>query len=293
MNFSSKSNRRLLKLMLNRHLVTCSLATLLLAPAGLAAQTTPPASPAAAAPAKPHQKAKPKSKAEEKALQDLQKMTRDPAAQPAAVDTALTAFATQYPTSDYLSTVAVWGLQYFQTPPHVDYAKSLVYGEQAAKGEDPSLYALVTLGTIIPDQVKDTDLDYDQRVAEAKADDQKAIEIADSGATTLNGQPFAEAEKTLVRSKAYASLGKLAMVAKDYPGAVTNYEKAATYDTGSSQAADYFYAARAQMEQKQWDDALKLLDEAEKAAPGEPAIKNAVDSNRKAIEKAKAAGGGQ
>jgi tetratricopeptide (TPR) repeat protein len=277
--------------MLNRHLLTCSLAVLLAVPAGLAAQTTPPATAPAAAPAKPQQKQKPKSKAEAKALQDLQKLSRDPATQPAAMDAALTAFATQYPTSDYLGTVAVWGLQYFQTPPHVDYAKSLVYGEQAVKGDDPSLYALVTLGTIIPDQVKDTDLDYDQRVSEAKTDDQKALALADSGATTLNGQPFSEAEKTLVRSKAYASLGKLAMVAKDYPGAVTNYEKAAQYDSGASQAADYFYAARAQMEQKQWDDALKLLDEAEKAAPDVPAIKNAVDSNRKAIEKAK--GGGE
>ncbi|HET9785353.1 MAG TPA: tetratricopeptide repeat protein, partial [Terriglobales bacterium] len=224
-------------------------------------------------------------------LQDLQKMSRDPATQPAAMDAALTGFATQYPTSDYLGTVAVWGLQYFQTPPHVDYAKSLVYGEQAVKGEDPSIYALVTLGSIIPDQVKDTDLDYDQRAAEAKADDEKAIAMADSGATTLNGQPFSEAEKTLVRSKAYASLGKLAMVAKDYPTAVANYQKAAQYDNGPSQAADYFYAARAQMELKQWDAALASLDQAEKAAPDAPAIKNAVDSNRKAIEKVKGGGG--
>lgn len=266
---------------MRKHGFVLLLGSLVLAAPVLVAQTpaAPAASTASSAP-------KVKSKEEYQALQSINKLAQTPTTTPAEMDAAITNFITKFPTSDFRSSVSVLGLRYYQDPAHTDYAKSLVYGEQALKTDPNELYALITLGTIIPDNVHDTDLDRDQRLQEATQDDEQALALAEKYAATgtVNGQPFTADIKNSIEADAYGSLARIATIKKDYAGAVADYAKAIPLDDGPHQAQDYFYTARAQMAMKQWPQALASLDAAEKAAPDNVDVKNAVESNRKLVQ---------
>ncbi|MGH9392859.1 MAG: hypothetical protein ACRD1E_01720 [Terriglobales bacterium] len=254
--------------------------------ASASAQAPAKSSATAAAPKGAH----PKSKAEGDALNALNKMAKDSATTGDQLDAAVTDFVTKYPTSDYLASVAVFALQYYQTAPHASYEKSLLYGEQAIKADPTSIYALTTVGDIIPNQVKDTDLDRDQRIKEATDADNQAIHVVETSGDTINGQPFPLAAKHVAEAIAYSSLARIANLNKDYAQVVANYQKAIPLDEGRSQAGDYFYLARAQIEMKQYTEALASLDAAAKDAPADPAVQAAVASNRKFIAQQQKAG---
>lgn len=100
----------------------------------------------------------------------------------------------------------------------------------------------------------------------------------------MNGKPFTVETKNSVLADAYGSLAAIAKVKKDYPQVVADYAKAIPLDDAVHQAQDYFYTARAQIEMKQWKEALASLDAAEKAAPDNAAVQKAVESNRKLVQ---------
>ncbi len=284
--------------MLNRrlHCLGLSLGVALCAPALLLAQTTPPASaPAVQAPAAitaaEEKVPKATSKAEEKALQQLQSMSTSASTTPDQMDAALLSFVTKFPNSDYLSTVNTYGLRFYQLPAHKDYEKSLLYGEQAIQHNPAGVFALATVGDLLARHVQDTDLDFAARVSEATRDDQQAIQVADSAGAKINGVTFPDSAKNLTRAIAYNSLAVLATKQKNYAAAVTNYQQAAKFDGPPNDATDYFYMARAQMQLKQYPQALASLDQASRAAPDNPQVQAAVASNRRLIAQLEKNGG--
>lgn len=272
--------------------LSCPLALLLIAAPAVMAQQTQAAQAKPAAPAAVVQKAHPKSKAESDALKALQKLYRDPATTPDQMDAAVTDFVTKYPTSDYLAEVNAYAVQFYQSAANKNYDKTLVYGEQALKADPTDLYVLATLADNIPNNVKDTDLDRDQRLKEAADDAQQLLKIASTSGATINGQPFPQAARNEAEATAYSSLARIANLGQDYPNVVANYAKAIPLDAPGQQAVDYFYTARAQIAMKQWDAALASLDACSKAAPDNPGVQKAVQSNRASIAQQRKAGGG-
>lgn len=226
---------------------------------------------------------KPKSKAESQALQKLDKLSKNPATTGPQLDAAITDFNTRFPTSDFLSNVAAYGLQFYRTPPHKSYEKSLFYGEQAIKADPNNLYALTTVADMIPNHATSTDLDFAQRIQEATNDDQQALKVAQTAGPTLNGHLFPQSARNVAQAIAYSSLARIANLQKQYPQVVANYQKAIPLDPPAEQAVDYFYMARAQMAMKDYPAALASLDACSKAAPDNPQVQAAVESNRKAI----------
>src|SRR6185437_15788193 len=126
--------------MLNTRL-SLALGLMLVAAPVLLAQGQKPATATSAAP----QGAHPKSKAEGNALNAINKLAKDPATTADQLDAAITSFVTAYPSSDYVGSVYTFGLQFNQTPPHVNYEKSVQYGEEAIKANPDSVYALATV----------------------------------------------------------------------------------------------------------------------------------------------------
>jgi len=268
------------KVIMHKLTLACSLGMVLIAAPALIAQQKPAASATAAAPKGAH----PKSAAESNALNALNKLAKDPATTADQMDAAITGFVTQFPTSDYVASVNTFGLQYYQTPPHVSYSKSLVYGEAAITADATSVYALTTVGDIIPNHVTDTDLDRDQRLKEASDDDNQVLHLVQTAGAALHGQPFTDAAKNEASAIANSSLARIANLNKDYPTVVANYAKAIPLDPPAQQAVDYFYTARAQIMLKQYPEALASLEAALKAAPTDPNVQAAVASNKKFIE---------
>jgi tetratricopeptide (TPR) repeat protein len=90
--------------------------------------------------------------------------------------------------------------------------------------DDPE--ALVTASQVLAEKTRDTDLDRDQKLAEAKKDAERALVTVDSDVPTAGFPPEKiDQFKRFIRSEAYAILGTLASNAKNYAEAETDLRK--------------------------------------------------------------------
>lgn len=238
-------------------------ATLLvsLATGAAAMQTqTAPAQSKATAPAGP----RPHSPQEAAAIKAIVTAMRNPATTSAAMDAQITQFNTQFPTSEYLTTVNDIAVQFFHV--HQDYNRTLQYGENALKTDPNSLFVLLTLGSDIPGNVKDTDLDKEQRLNEAQDYNQRALKIVQNLPDVFNGRPLNAAQKQgiqqMVIGSAHSNLGQIALDRKQYADAVKEYQTALPLDSPSIAALDYYHLALAQEGLKDFTGANASLDKA-------------------------------
>lgn len=236
-------------------------ATLLVSLAtGVAAMQAAPAQPQAAAPAGP----KVHSPAEAKAIQGIVAAMRDPATTPQVMDAQITQFHTQFPTSEYTITVNDIAVQFFHA--HQDYIRTLQYGENALKADPNSLFILLTLGSDIPGNVKDTDLDRDQRLQQAQDYNQRALKIAQNLPDVFNGRPLNAQQKQgiqqMVTGSVHSNLGQIGLDRKQYADAVKEYQTALPLDAPAVAALDYYHLALAQEGLKDFNGANASLDKA-------------------------------
>lgn len=240
--------------------IALTAATLLvsLATGAAALQTAPAQSQAAPAGPKVH------SPEEAKALQGIVAAMRNPATTPQAMDAQITQFNTQFPTSEYMTTVNDIAVQFFHA--HQDYNRTLQYGENALKKDPDSLFILLTLGSDIPGNVKDTDLDKEQRLSEAQGYNQRALKIAQSLPDVFNGRPLNAQQKQgiqqMVIGSVHSNLGQIALDRKQYADAVKEYQTALPMDSPAIAAVDYYHMALAQEGMKDLTAANASLDKA-------------------------------
>lgn len=241
--------------------IAVTAATLLVSLAtGAAAMQAAPAQPKAAAPAGP----KVQSPQEAKALQAIVAAMRNPATTPQAMDAQITQFNTQFPTSEYATTVNDIAVQFFHA--HQDYNRTLQYGENALKKDPNSLFILLQLGSDIPSNVKDTDLDKDQRLKEAEDYNQRALKIAQNLSDTFNGRPLNPQQKqgiqNMVTGSVHSNMGQIDLDRKQYSNAVKEYQAALPLDAPPVAAVDYYHLALAQEGLKDFAGANASLDKA-------------------------------
>ena len=79
---------------------------------------------------------------------------------------------------------------------------------------------------VLAERTRDTDLDKDQKLAEAKKNAERALVTIDTDVPTAGYPPEKIAQfKGFLRSEAYAVLGTIASNAKNWPDAETNLRK--------------------------------------------------------------------
>ena len=183
-------------------------------PAGQAAQ---PAGQAAA----PQGKRPPKVNSQEEftAYKAAMGLT-DPAAQEKAADD----FAAKYPESELRPLLYKAVMQRYQQANNADKMLETAKKILAVDGDDPE--ALVGVAQVIAERTRDTDLDRDQRLAEAKKNAEHALETVETDIPSSGYPPEQLATyKAFLRSEAYAVLGKLSSDAKNWTDAETNLRK--------------------------------------------------------------------
>jgi tetratricopeptide (TPR) repeat protein len=90
--------------------------------------------------------------------------------------------------------------------------------------DDPE--ALLGVAQVLAERTRDTDLDRDQRLAEARKDAQRALVTVDTDVPNSGGTPEQlNAYKGFLRSDAYTILGTLDFNAKAWPDAEGNLKK--------------------------------------------------------------------
>ena len=234
-----------------------------------ASQSAPSAQGAPAAPGKraPAAKTQPEFDAYKTAIQ----LTDPAAAEKAAQD-----FSAKFPDSELRVVLYKSAMQKYQA--NADKMLEMAQKALAIDPDDPE--ALVTASQVLAEKTRDTDLDRDQKIAEAKKDAERALVTVDSDVPTAGFPPEKiDQFKRFVRSEAYAILGTLASNAKNYAEAETNLRQSIEAFPEQVDPVAVLRLAIALDMQSKYPDALKYANQAvdlTKNQPDSPAAKAAL-----------------
>ena len=115
-----------------------------------------------------------KSQEELKAYQDAFAKT-----DPAQVEAAADDFAAKYPTSELRASLYMRAMNLYAQANNTE--KVIVTGRQAIAADPTNPIPLVQVASALAESTRDTDLDREQRLAEAAKDAQAAIDNIDTG----------------------------------------------------------------------------------------------------------------
>ena len=237
-------------------------------------QQTPGAAPGQSAagaaqtpPAGGHRVLQAKSQEEMKAYQDDFAKT-DPAQLEAAADD----FAAKYPTSDLRATLYIRAMNLYAQSNNTD--KVIECGRKAIAADLINPVPLVQVASALAESTRETDLDREQRLAEAAKDAQAAIDNIDTGLLVpANADPAkVEGAKHNILAMAYDTLGMVDLNKSDYASAEKNLQKAISESSASPEAVLYLRLSVAQDKLKQYPQALDSANKAvQYAKEGSPA----------------------
>jgi len=142
----------------------------------------------------------------------------------AGLEKASDDFAAKYPDSELRSLLYRSAMQRYQMANNADKMFEMAKKVLAIDPDDPE--ALVGISQVLAERTRDTDLDKDQRLAEARKDAERALVTVETDIPSSGYPPEQLASyKGYLRSEAYAVLGKLSSDAKNWPDAETNLRK--------------------------------------------------------------------
>jgi hypothetical protein len=210
-----------------------------------------------------------KTQEEFKAYQDATAKPDAPSAEAAA-----DAFAQQYPQSELKGALYQRVMGLYQNANNSD--KTVEIGRKILTMEPDNAPALVTIATFLANRTRDTDLDRDERFAEAKKDATRAIELANAGQAVPAGTPPEQAgpyKDTLV-SMAYASLGAIEFNNKNYPAAEQNLRKSVEPSQAQPDPISWYQLALTLQRQGKNPDALTAATKCVEVSTQSPEVGN-------------------
>src|ERR1700733_8591743 len=144
----------------------------------------------------------------------------DPAAQEKAADD----FAVKFPESELRPVLYKAVMHGYQQANDGD--KMMDAANKVLKYDPDDPEALLGVAQVLAEKTRDTDLDKDQKLAEAKKDAERALVTSDTDIPTAGAPPERlEAYKGFLKSEAYAVLGTIAFNAKAWPDAESQLHK--------------------------------------------------------------------
>jgi tetratricopeptide (TPR) repeat protein len=211
-----------------------------------------------AQPATPPGKRPPQAKtqAEFQAYKDVMVLTDPAAAEKAADD-----FAAKFPDSELRVLVYKSVMAKYQQSNNGDKMMEMARKALAIDPDDPQ--ALLGVAQVLAERTRDTDLDKDQKLAEAKKDAERSLVTIDTDIPTTGYPPEQLAAfKNRSKSDAYAILGTLAFNDKNWPTAETNLRSSVDADPQEPDPVSIFRLAVALDMQNKIPEAIKYDDQA-------------------------------
>lgn len=178
---------------------------------------------------------------------------------PAALEKAADDFATKFPDSELRAPLYTAAMGRYQANPDkmIEMARKIL----AMDADDPA--ALIGVARALSERMRDTDLDKDQRVAEAKTDAERALVTIDTDVPTTGYPPEQlNAFKNGVRSEAYFILGTLSFKANNWADAEVNLRKSIDALPQQPDAFTIFQLAVTLDMQNKIPEAMKYVDQA-------------------------------
>lgn len=218
-----------------------------------ATQTAPAGQTAAPAGKRP-----PQAKTQEEfAAFNAAKALTDPAAQEKAADD----FATKFPDSELRPLLYKQVMHSYQQANNADKMLAMSQKVLTFDADDPE--ALLGVSQVLAERTHDTDLDKDQKIAEARKDAQRALVTVDTDVPSAGYPPDQlTAYKGFVRSEAYEILGTLDFNAKAWADAEANLKKSIDALPQQPDPVAVFRLSVAMDMQNKYPDALKYANQA-------------------------------
>jgi tetratricopeptide (TPR) repeat protein len=219
-------------------------------PAGQASGTTQEATPPGKRPPQA------KTQAEFQAYKDAMAQTDPAAAEKAADD-----FAAKFPDSELRVLVYKSVMAKYQQANNADKMLEMARKALTIDPDDPQ--ALLGVAQVLAERTRDTDLDKDQKLAEAKKDAERSLVTIDTDIPTTGYPPEQLAAfKNRSKSDAYAILGTLAFNEKNWTDAESNLRKSVEADPQEPDPVSIFRLAVALDMQNKIPEAIKYDDQA-------------------------------
>jgi len=174
---------------------------------------------------------------------------------PAALEKAADDFISKYPDSELKSAAYQRAMVIYQQAGNDD--KTLEMGRKALtfNPDDPGV--LVAIADTLVEKTRETDLDKDERLAEAVKNAQHALETVGDFPAPPNMPPEqVAAVKNDLRSGAYTAIGAAAYTNKKYADAETNFKQAVEVTKDNPDPTIMLRLALAQDKQNKYPEAL-------------------------------------
>jgi tetratricopeptide (TPR) repeat protein len=143
---------------------------------------------------------------------------------PAAQEKAVGEFATKFPDSELRPLLYKSVMHEYQQANNADKMLEMAQKVLSFDADDPE--ALVSVAQVLAERTRETDLDKDQRLGEAKKDAQRALVTVDTDVPSSGYPPEQLAAfKNFLRSEAYEILGTIDYNAKSWADAEGNLRK--------------------------------------------------------------------
>lgn len=196
-------------------------------------------------------------------------------------------FAEKYPQSELRYVIYAQLMQKFYGANQP--AKVIEAGHKVLTIEPEDSMALIMVATAISETTHDTDLDQDEKYAEAMKDAEAAVKGIDAGLVvppTMPPDQVAAAKRELL-SMAHASMGYIEMNRKNYGLSETHFKDAIAANPDQPDATNYLRLAVAQDNQKKYPDAMVSIDKALQLAQAQnnPQITNIARNEKDRLTK--------
>jgi tetratricopeptide (TPR) repeat protein len=180
---------------------------------------------------------------------------------PAALEKSADDFAAKFPNSELRAMLYTTAMQRYQQANNTDKMVDMARKVLSIDPDDPA--ALVEIAQALAERTHDTDLDKDQRLAEAKKNAEHALVTIDTDIPTSGYPPEQLAAfKNFLRSEAYVILGTLSFKASDWPDAELNLRKSIEALPQQPDPVAVFRLAVALDMQNKIPEAMKYADQA-------------------------------
>ena len=180
---------------------------------------------------------------------------------PAAMEKATDDFATKFPASELREVLYKACMENYQRANNAEKMMDMAHKTLALDPDDPE--ALLGIAQGISEQLHDTDLDKDQKLAEAKKDAERALVTIDTDIPTTGYPPEQLAAfKNRSKSDAYAVIGTLAFKTSNWTEAETNLRKSIEADPQEPDSVAIFRLAVSLDMQNKYPEAVKYVDQA-------------------------------
>jgi len=181
---------------------------------------------------------------------------------PAAMEKAADDFAAKFPASDVRVLLYRTAMQSYQTSSNSP--KMLDMGQKVLTIDKDDPDALITVGEILEEQTSLTDLDRDQRMAQAVTYAQHALETIDTDLAVPAGSPPERVEgyKKYLRATALLTIGTVQYKREQYADAEGNLRKAIEADKDNPDPVVILRLALALDQQKKYSEALQQASRA-------------------------------